>query len=96
MYLILNGTSTQIEIQELKDVMALLYSATPFLKMPFHKAIILRGVYIFFRDCIITTFALKFKFWIQIFIELKVLGFLKSVAHINVSLEWIKSISEQI
>ena len=48
MYLILNVTSTQIEIQELKDVMALLYSATPFLKMPFHKAIILRGGGVFF------------------------------------------------
>ena len=36
------------------------------------------------------------KLWIHICIELKNLGLLKSVAHVNVSSEWVKSIFEQI
>ena len=43
-----------------------------------------------------TTFALKFKFWIHICIKLNSLGFIKSVVHVNVSSEWVKSIFEQI
>ena len=36
------------------------------------------------------------KFWIHICIELNNLGLLKSVAHVNVSSEWVRSIFEQI
>ena len=43
-----------------------------------------------------TTFALKFKFWLHICLELNNLGFLKSGAHVNASLEWIEGISEPI
>ena len=36
------------------------------------------------------------KFLLHIYIELNDLGFLKSVAHVNVSSKWVQSISEQI
>ena len=43
-----------------------------------------------------TTFALKFKFWLHICIELNNMAFLKSEEHVNASLEWFKGISEPI
>ena len=43
-----------------------------------------------------TTFALKFKFWLHICIELNNMVFLKSEAHVNASLKWVEGISEPI
>ena len=53
-------------------------------------------IFTHFFVIIMTTVALKFKFWIQICFELNSLGFLKSVAHVNASSEGDKSNSEQI
>ena len=38
---------------------------------------------------------LEFSFWIEIHIELNILGSLKSVAHIKEQSEWVRSISRQ-
>ena len=43
-----------------------------------------------------TTFALEFEFWIHICIKVNNLEFLKSAAHVNASVDWIKSISDKI